>query len=60
MLLSYAMPQWRERRLLKLTLLDKARFIILGYSDLIIAVDHKPLLKVFSDPFLEEVSNTRL
>ena len=29
--------------------LDKARFFVLGCSDLIIAVDHKLLLKVFSD-----------
>ena len=40
--------------------LDKARFFVLGCSDLIIAVDHKPLLKVFSDRSLEEISNARL
>ena len=39
--------------------LDKARFFVLGCSDLIIAVDHKPLLKVFSDQSLE-ISNPRL
>ena len=39
--------------------LDKARFFVLGCSDLIIAVDHKPLLKVFSDQSLE-ISNARL
>lgn len=40
--------------------LDKARFFVLGCSDLIIAVDHKPLLKLFGDRSLEEISNTRL
>ena len=29
--------------------LDKARFFVLGCSDLTIAVDHKPLLKLFGD-----------
>ena len=40
--------------------LDKARFFVLGCSDLIIAFDHKPLLKVFSDRPLKEISNSRL
>ena len=40
--------------------LYKARFFVLGCSDLIIAVDHKPLLKVFSDRSHEEISNNRL
>ena len=40
--------------------LDKARFFILGCEDLIVAVAHKPLLKVFCDRCLEDVSNTRL
>lgn len=40
--------------------LDKARFFVLGCSDLIIAVDHKPLHKVPGDPSLEEISNARL
>ena len=40
--------------------LYKARFFVLGCSDLISAVDHKPLLKVFSDRFLKESSNARL
>ena len=34
--------------------LDKARFCVLGYSNLIIAVDHKPFLKVFSDQSLDD------
>ena len=37
--------------------LDKAR---LGCSNLIIAVDHKPLLKLFGDRSLEDIPNTRL
>ena len=36
--------------------LDKARFFVLGCSNLIIAVDHKPLLKVFGDRSLEEIN----
>ena len=41
--------------------LDKARFFVLGCSNLIIAVDHKPLLKVFvGDRSLEDVTNARL
>ena len=40
--------------------LDKARFFVLGCSDLISAVDHKPLLRVFSDRSLKEISNARL
>ncbi|KAK3704765.1 hypothetical protein QZH41_000934 [Actinostola sp. cb2023] len=40
--------------------LDKARFFVLGCSNLIIAVDHKPLLKIFGDRSLEDISNGRL
>ena len=40
--------------------LDKARFFVLGCSNLVIAVDHKPLLKVFGDRSLEDVTNARL
>ena len=40
--------------------LDKARFFVLSCNDLIIAVDHKPLLKIFSDRSLEEISNSRI
>ena len=40
--------------------LDKARFFVLGCNDLIIAVDYKPLLKIFSDQSLEEISNSRI
>jgi hypothetical protein len=40
--------------------LDKARFFVLGCSKLIIAVDHKPLLKIFGDRSLEDIPNARL
>lgn len=40
--------------------LDKARYFVLGCKDLTIAVDHKPLLKIFSDRSLEDISNNRL
>ena len=40
--------------------LDKARHFVLGCSDLIIAVDHKPLCKLFGDRSLEDIPNTRL
>ena len=40
--------------------LDRARHFVLGCSDLIVAVDHKPLLKLFSDRCLEDIPNPRL
>jgi len=40
--------------------LDKARYFVLGCTNLIIAVDHKPLLKIFGDRSLEQISNPRL
>lgn len=40
--------------------LDKARYFVLGCEQLTIAVDHKPLLKIFSDRSLEDIPNTRL
>ena len=40
--------------------LEKARCFVLGCSDLIVAVDHKPLLKIFRDRALEDISNARL
>ena len=40
--------------------LKKARHFVLGCKHLIVATDHKPLLKVFSDRSLEDISNTRL
>ncbi|XP_060605955.1 uncharacterized protein LOC132758355 [Ruditapes philippinarum] len=40
--------------------LDKARYFVLGCDALVIAVDHKPLLKIFGDRSLEDISNSRL
>ena len=40
--------------------LDKARYFVLGCSDLTVAVNHKPLLKIFGDRSLEDLPNTRL
>ena len=40
--------------------LGETRFFVLGCVDFIIAVDHKPLLKVFSNRTLDEITNTRL
>ena len=40
--------------------LEKARYFVLGCPKLIIAVDHKPLLKVLGDRALEDIPNSRL
>lgn len=40
--------------------LDKARHFVLGCTNLTVAVDHKPLLKIFSDRSLDDVHNPRL
>jgi hypothetical protein len=40
--------------------LNKARHFVLGCKDLIVVVDHKPLLKIFSDRSLEDIPNPRL
>ena len=40
--------------------LKKARHFVLGCPDLVIVVDHKPLLKIFGDRLLEDISNPRL
>ena len=40
--------------------LNRARHFVLGCSDLVIAVDHKPLLKLFGDRCLEDIPNPRL
>lgn len=40
--------------------LDKARHFVLGCKNLTIAVDHRPLLKIFSDRSLNHICNTRL
>ena len=40
--------------------LEKSRHFVLGCNNLTIAVDHKPLLKVFNDRSLEDIHNSRL
>ena len=40
--------------------LKKSRFFVLGCSKLIVAVDHKPLLKIFGDRSLNDIENPRL
>ena len=40
--------------------LDKTRHFVLGCPDLTIAVDHKPLLKIFGDRSLNDIPNNRL
>jgi len=40
--------------------LDKCRYFVLGCDNLIIAVDHKPLLKIFTNRSLEDIGNSRL
>ena len=40
--------------------LDKAKHFVLGCSDLVIAVNHKPLLKIFGDISLDQINNPRL
>ena len=40
--------------------LDKARHFVLGCNNLVIAVDHKPLLKIFGDRSLDQISSPRL
>ena len=40
--------------------LDKARHFVLGCENLTIAVDHRPLLKIFGDRSLHHICNTRL
>jgi thiamine pyrophosphate-dependent acetolactate synthase large subunit-like protein len=40
--------------------LDKARHFVLGCKDLTIAVDHKPLVKIFGDRALDNIHNARI
>ena len=40
--------------------LDKSRFFVLGCTNLTIAVDHKPLLRIFTNRSLEDIPNARL
>lgn len=40
--------------------LDQTKYFTLGCKNLIIVTDHKPLVKLFGDRTLDEISNTRL
>ena len=40
--------------------LQQCRMFVLGCPDLLVAVDHKPLVKLFSDQSLENFKNPRL
>lgn len=40
--------------------LDKSRMFVLGCPDLIVATDHKPLVKILGDRCLEDIRNPRL
>ena len=40
--------------------LNKARYFVLGCKKLIVAVDHKPLLKIFGSRSLNDIPNPRL
>ena len=40
--------------------LDKTRYFVIGCDDLTLVVDHKPLIKIFSDRSLNDIPNPRL
>ena len=40
--------------------LDKVRYFVLDCRDLIVTVDHKPLLKFLGDRALDDIPNARL
>ena len=40
--------------------LEQTRYFTQGCSNLVVVTDHKPLLKIFSDRTLDEITNTRL
>ena len=40
--------------------LEKARHFVLGCTNLVVAVDHKPLLRIFGDRSLADMGNNRL
>ena len=40
--------------------LKKAKYFVLGCENLVVAVDHKPLLGVLGDKSLDDIDNTRL
>jgi hypothetical protein len=40
--------------------LERTRYFVLGCDDLVVAVDHQPLLKILGDRKLEDIKNPRL
>ena len=40
--------------------LEQTRFFTMGCTDLLVIVDHKPLIKIFGDRRLDEINNPRL
>ena len=60
MLLNHVTPPIEGEALAVADALDKARHFVLGCDDLTVAVDHKPLLGIFSDRSLDKISNGRL
>ena len=40
--------------------LEDSKFFTLDCNDIVIATDHKPLAKIFDDPSLDEITNTRI
>lgn len=40
--------------------LEDTKFFTLGCDDLIVCTDHKPLVKIFGDRSLDEITNTRI
>ena len=54
------MPQWRGEALAIAYGLEQTRYFTQGCSNLLVVTDHKPLVKVFGDRTLDEITNTRL
>ncbi len=40
--------------------LEQTRYFTLGFNDLLVVVDHEPLVKIFSDRRLDEIENPRM
>ena len=53
------MPQLKVKHLLSYAL-QSCRMFVLGCPNLLISVNHKPLVSIFSDQALEKISNPRL
>ena len=40
--------------------LEQTEFFTQGYDNLVVVTEHKPLVKIFDDRTLDEITNTRL